>query len=235
MSRPTPTEPQRRLRAVLLDVDGTLIDTNLAHARAWVEALREVGIGASVARLIRLIGMGGDKILPRVSGIAADSPIGERIAARRRAIFLGQYLPSCRAFPGARELLERLRDNGLRRIVASSAQPDELTPLLERAGIADLIEASATSGDAEESKPDPDIVQAALDRAGTSAHESIMLGDTPYDVEAARRAGVPIIALRCGGWDDSALTGAAAVYDDPAALLIAYHRSPLMVGARLDP
>jgi phosphoglycolate phosphatase-like HAD superfamily hydrolase len=230
----TPTETQRRLRAVLLDVDGTLIDSNLAHARAWVDALRDVGIGASVPRLCRMIGMGGDKILPRLTGIDADSPIGQHIAARRREIFLTRYLPACRPFKGTRELLERLRDTGLRRIVATSAQPDELTPLLERAGVPDLIEASATSGDAEESKPDPDIVQAALHRAGTAAAESIMLGDTPYDVEAACRANVPIIALRCGGWDDVALAGAAAIYDDPAALLVAYHRSPLVTGARVD-
>lgn len=234
MSTLTSTEMQRRLRAVLLDVDGTLIDTNLAHARAWVDALHEVGIGASVARLCRLIGMGGDKILPHLTGIDAESPIGRRIGTRRREIFLSDYLPACQPFRGTRELLERLRDNGLLRVVASSAQPDELSPLLERAGVADLINASATAGDAAESKPDPDIVQAALRRAAAAATESIMLGDTPYDVEAARQANVPIIGLRCGGWDEVALAGAAAVYDDPAALLMAYHRSPLSTGARVD-
>jgi HAD superfamily hydrolase (TIGR01509 family) len=218
----------------LLDVDGTLIDTNLAHARAWADALREVGIGAAVPRLCRMIGMGGDKILPRLTGIEADGAIGQHIAARRREIFLVRYLPACRPFKGTRDLLERLRDSGLRRVVASSAQADELQPLLERAGVTDLIEATATSSDAAQSKPDPDIVQAALQRAGTAAAEAIMLGDTPYDVEAARRANVPIIALRCGGWDDHALAGAAAIYDDPAALLVAYHRSPLVTGARVD-
>lgn len=234
MSKITPTDAQRVLRAVLLDVDGTLIDTNLAHARAWAEALAEVGIGASVPRLCRMIGMGGDKILPRVAGIAADSAIGEHISARRAAIFLAQHLPACRPFPGSRELLERLRDNGLRCVVASSAKSDELGPILERAGVAELLETSGPAADDADSKPDPDIVHVALRHAGASPGETIMLGDTPYDVEAAHAAGVPIIALRCGGWDDKALAGAAAIYDDPAALLVAYHRSPLASGARLD-
>jgi HAD superfamily hydrolase (TIGR01509 family) len=223
MAKDIPTDA---LRGALLDVDGTLIDSNAAHARAWSEALREAGVWVSVDRLRWLIGMGGDKILPQVASIDADSALGRRLGARRQQLFQQRHLPHCEPQPGARALLRRLSGDGLRCIVASSAQAEELTPLLHRAGVADLIDAAATSGDAEESKPDPDIVQAALRRGGIAAHQAVMLGDTPYDVEAALRAGVPIIALRCGGWDAASLAGAVAVYDDPADLLRNFADSP---------
>jgi HAD superfamily hydrolase (TIGR01509 family) len=218
--------PTDALMAALLDVDGTLIDSNAAHARAWSEALREAGFWVSVERIRWLIGMGGDKILPQVASIEADSVAGRRIGARRQQIFLERYLPRCAPQPGARPLLRRLRGDGLRCLVASSAQAAELTPLLRCINVAELIDAAATSNDAAESKPDPDIVQAALRRGRLTAHQAIMLGDTPYDVEAALRAGVSIIALRCGGWDDASLAGAVAIYDDPADLLRAYAESP---------
>lgn len=124
-------------------------------------------------------------------------------------------------------MLEHLKAREFRLCVASSAQREELDPLLERAGIADLIEQAATSDDAERSKPDPDIVHAALRRAGLPAAEVVLLGDTPYDIEAAARSRVGTIALRCGGWDDEARRGALAVYDDAADLLARYDESPL--------
>jgi phosphoglycolate phosphatase-like HAD superfamily hydrolase len=115
----------------------------------------------------------------------------------------------------------------LRLYVASSAQPDELEPLLRRAGVADVIDGAATAGDATDSKPDPDIIHAALDRAGLSADQVVLIGDTPYDVEAAARSQVATIALRCGGWSDEALRDAVAIFDDPAHLLRSYGASPL--------
>jgi HAD superfamily hydrolase (TIGR01509 family) len=219
------------VRAVLLDVDGTLIDTNAAHARAWVAALAEAGVRVSLERVRWRIGMGGDKILAQVAGIDADSPLGQQIGERRMEIFLHRHLARCRPLPGARALVQRLKRDGIGCTIASSAQPKELQPLLRRAGVADLIDSAATAGDAEHSKPDPDIVCAALRRAGVAADEALMVGDTPYDIEASGRAGVPIVALRTGGWDDASLAGAAAIYDHPAALLRAYRLRPFAAGA----
>jgi phosphoglycolate phosphatase-like HAD superfamily hydrolase len=124
-------------------------------------------------------------------------------------------------------LLHRLRDDGIKLVVATSAGGDEVEGLLEQAGVEDLIQAATSSSDAEESKPDPDIVEAALEQAGFPPDQVVMLGDTPYDVEAATRAGIAIVAVRTGGWEDADLRGAVAVYDDPAALLEAFDESPL--------
>jgi phosphoglycolate phosphatase-like HAD superfamily hydrolase len=166
-------------------------------------------------------------LLPAVAGVGADSPLGKVISERRGRIFLERHLPTVRPFACVRALLERMRADRLRLVVASSAQSEELEPLLARAGVADLIEARADSGDADRSKPDPDIVCAALDRSGLSPHEVVLVGDTPYDIEAATRAQLPTIGLRCGGWRDEDLRGAIAVYDDPADLLAHYATSPL--------
>jgi HAD superfamily hydrolase (TIGR01509 family) len=213
------------IRGVILDVDGTLIDSNDAHARAWIDALTERGGRVSFDDVRRLIGMGGDKLLPRITGLQSDRPPGKQIVERRGHIFRERYLPHLQPLPGARPLLERLRRDGLQLAVASSAQEDELRPLLERAGVADLLEQRTSSDDAERSKPDPDIVQAALHRLRLAPGHVVMIGDTPYDVEAAQRAGIAIVALRSGGWDDAALAGAAAVYRDPADLLQHYDES----------
>jgi phosphoglycolate phosphatase-like HAD superfamily hydrolase len=216
-----------KIRYIILDIDGTLVDSNDAHARAWVEAFAEHGIKIAFEDVRRLIGMGGDKLLPKVSGIPEESPLGKAIGRRRGEIFKTRYLPHIKAFPCARELLLRCRKDGLHLVVASSAKEEELKPLLEIAGAADLIEEKASSDDADKSKPDPDIVQAALDGAGFSAAEAVMLGDTPYDIEAATRAGVRVIAFRSGGWNDAELAGALAIYDGPADLLAHYAESPL--------
>lgn len=211
---------------VLLDVDGTLIDSNDAHARSWVETLAEFGYVLPVERLRELIGMGGDHLLPEATGLAKDSPQGQAISTRRKQLFQERYLPQIQAFPQVRRLLEQMRAAGMRLVVATSAAPDELEALLERSGAQDLIEASTSSGDAKHSKPDPDIVSAALERLGLPKQDVLMLGDTPYDVQAARRAGVGIVALRCGGWPDHKLQGALAVYNDPADLLAHFVQSP---------
>ncbi len=215
------------VRGVILDVDGTLVDSNDAHARSWVETLAEHGIEVPFERVRRLIGMGGDKLLPEVSGIREDTPEGQAISKRRREIFKERYLPHLRPTRGARELLHFLRDRGFRRAVASSAKKDELEALLKLCGGDDLVEDKTSSDDADRSKPDPDIVGAALKKLGLPGGEVVMLGDTPYDVEAARRAGIGIIALRYGGWGDAELGGALAVYDEPADLLDRFADSPL--------
>lgn len=219
-------------RGVILDVDGTLVDSNDAHAKAWVEAFAEHGIRVSYEQVRTLIGMGGDKLMPKVSGIRADSPQGRAISKRRGELFLKQYLPHLRPSPGARELLHRMRDEGLKLVVASSAKKDELKPLLKVCGADEVIEDKTSSDDADRSKPDPDIVHAALENLGLPPAEVVMLGDTPYDIEAAGRAGVRTVAVRCGGWGDDGLRGAAAIYQDPANLLEHFAASPFAtVGA----
>lgn len=215
------------LAGILLDVDGTLVDSNDAHAHAWVRALAEAGISVAFARVRRLIGKGGDKLLPEVSGIAADSPKGEGISKRRSEIFQEDHLPRLRPCPGARELLAHLRGRNLRLAVASSSRKDELDRLLRLIDADQWIEARTSADDVNRSKPDPDIVQAALDRLGLPPERVVLLGDTPYDVEAGRRAGVGVVALRCGGWADADLIGALAIYDDPADLLTNQATSPL--------
>lgn len=211
-------------RAVILDVDGTLVDSNDAHARAWVEAFADDGITVPYDAVRRAIGMGGDKLMPSVAGVDEESPQGQRISKRRGEIFSRDKLPSLRGFPGARELLQQFLDDGFTLAVASSAKKDELGPLLDAAGVRDLIEAQTSSDDADRSKPDPDIVSAAVQKAGVDPAHAVMLGDTPYDVEAARRAGIRVVAFECGGWSARDLA-ADAVYADAAHLLREYARS----------
>jgi phosphoglycolate phosphatase-like HAD superfamily hydrolase len=218
--------PPVELRAVILDVDGTLIDSNDQHARAWVDALAEAGRDIPYEQVRPLIGMGGDQMLPALIGVDAESADGRALERRRGEIFRARYLAQCAPFADVRELLERLRTGGLQLVVATSASEDDLDALLEAAGVADLIDRATSSDDAEESKPEPDIVEAALSRAGCDAGSVLMLGDTPFDVAAAARAGVRVVGLRCGGSGDAELAGAIAVYDDPAALLQRFAESP---------
>ncbi len=214
-------------RALILDVDGTLVDSNDAHAWAWVRALDEAGQSVPFERIRRLIGMGGDHLLPDVTGLDAESVRGKLIEQRRGEIFKQDYLPTLKPFPQVRPLMERVKAQGLKLVVASSAKDDELAPLLKIATIGDLIEQQTSSDDAAQSKPSPDIVSAALDKAHVPPTQAIVLGDTPYDVEAARKAGIDIIAVRSGGFSDADLKGALAIYDDTADLLGHYAESPL--------
>lgn len=218
------------IRTVLLDIDGTLIDSNDAHAACWVEALAEFGIGAEFSAVRRLIGKGGDKLLPELTGIAIDSTMGQAISKRRSILFMEQYVANLRAFSGTRELLSRLHAQGLRLVVATSAQEQELERLVQIAGADGLLYEATSSSEVENSKPDPDIIQVALGKASANADETLMLGDTPYDIEAAARAGVRTVALRCGGWDDQALSGAIAIFDNPEQLLAQYEQSPFAQG-----
>src|SRR2546423_10148385 len=195
-------------RAVIFDVDGTLVDSNDAHAHAWVQALAEGGRHVEFSRVRPLIGKGGDKLLAEVAGVSIDSAEGQALAARRRQIFQRDFLPHLEPTRGARPLLEWLRDDRMKLFVATSAEASEVQALLRVAGASKLIETATSSDDAERSKPDPDIVRAALDETGCPASDVMMIGDTPYDVEAALRAGLQIIALRSAGWSDADLTGA---------------------------
>jgi len=216
----------RPLRGVLLDVDGTLLDSNQAHADAFADVFREWGMTIPAARVLPLIGMGGDKLIPELTGLDAESDEGKRLAKAKSRRFTEHYLPRLSPTPGARAFVERLQAAGLRLVVATSAGGSEVEGLLERAGIADLLPTTTTSSDAESSKPDPDIIEAALAKGGLAPDETLMVGDTTYDIEAAGRAGVRCVAFRSGGWDDASLAGAIAIFDSPADALARFDASP---------
>ncbi len=215
------------IRAVIFDVDGTLVDSNDGHARAWVDALAEAGYQVPFERIRPLIGMGGDKVLPLVAGLSSDDAKGKRIAERRDAIFAERYLPQVRPLPGAHDLLRRLYTEGFRLAVASSSKKDLLEGLLKLVGAEDVFEVMTSSDDVDSSKPDPDVVHVALERLREPAEEVVMIGDTPYDVEAAGRARVRAIAFRSGGWKDPDLKDAIGIYDGPLDLLHHFEASAL--------
>lgn len=217
-----------QIRGAIFDVDGTLVDSNDAHAHAWIEAMSEYGHQVPFEKVRPLIGMGGDKVLPEVLHIAKDSDEGKKISQRRKGIFKSRYLPTLKPFPGAKDLLEHMHSVGLKLFVATSAEPDELQALLRVIGprVSDLFELETTSKDAQKSKPDPDIIHVVLQRTGFSASEVLMVGDTPYDIEAAAKQGISTVAFRCGGWKDRDLAQAIAVYNDPQDLLANYDTSP---------
>jgi phosphoglycolate phosphatase-like HAD superfamily hydrolase len=212
-------------RTAILDIDGTLVDSNDAHAQAWVGAFNEAGVDVSYDRVRRAIGMGGDKLLPHLSGLSADSKAGRRISARRSEIFRSEFLPHLCAFPRVRELVQQFLADDYRVVVASSADSEELDPLLEIAGIADLLHGRTSSKDANRSKPDPDIVLTALRRSGAHPSQAVMIGDTPYDIAAAIAAGIAIVGVETGGWGRDDLRGAAEVHTGVAELYARYRDS----------
>jgi len=218
-----------RVRAVFFDIDGTLLDSNDAHAHAWLDSLRGHGRNVPFEPLRARIGMGGDKLLPEVTGIEDDSELGRSIKDRRVAILKAHYLPELAPFPGARLLVERLRARGLTCAAVSSSTGSDIDDLLRAAGVADLMDHVVSSDDAERSKPDPDLVRVALDRVQVAPDEAVLIGDSPYDVEAGTRAGVAVIALRCGGFSEEDLDGAAALFDDPQDLATKIEQSPIVL------
>jgi HAD superfamily hydrolase (TIGR01509 family) len=221
-------------RGVILDIDGTLVDSNEAHVQAWTRAFSEHGFNVPAEKVRRLVGMGGDNLVPAAVGLADEDPRNQSLRDRQGELFK-EKLPTLRPFPRVKELLQRMKEEGLELVVATSSNPDQMKALLEIAGVTDLLEDAASKGDAKSSKPDPDIVQAALDRIGLPAGEVVMLGDTPYDIEAAGQIGIRTLALRCGGFTDEDLAGALALYDHAADLLARYDSSPLAPSSRQSP
>ena len=221
------------LRAVLVDIDGTLIDSNDAHTRAWVKVLARHGHEFPHAAVRPLIGEGGDKLLEDLLGADFDPGMVKALGKERGELFLSTELHALQPTRGARVLLQKLHALGLQVVVATAAEASESDALLRQAGLEDLIDHTANSADAEDSKPDPGVVESALRKAGVRPSEAVMLGDTPYDIAAARRAGVPAVVLRCGGWwNDDAFAEAAAIYKDPADLLASFDGSPLNPATR---
>ena len=215
------------LKGVIFDVDGTLVDSNDAHAQSWVDTFAEAGYDVPFEKVRPLIGMGGDKLLPQAIGVSRDSDEGKKLGERRGKIFRSKYLPHLQALPGARDLVLRVKQDGLKAIVATSAKDDELKGLLKAAHVEDLMEEKATASDAKRSKPDPDIVQAAIEDSGSKPKQLVMIGDTPYDIEAATKAGVRTIGFLSGGWSREALKGASEIYEGPSDLLAHYDASLL--------
>jgi HAD superfamily hydrolase (TIGR01509 family) len=218
------------IKAVIFDVDGTLIDTVDLHADAWVQALKHFGYEIAFQDMRSQIGKGGDQIL---HGLLPPDVIEQRadeIKDFRADLFKRDYLHKARAFPGVRELFERIRASGPRAVLASSGTAEEVEQYKEIAGIADLIDSATSSDDAERSKPFPDIFQAALAKlAPLGPDEAVVIGDTPYDAEAARKAGIKSIGVLTGGFAEQALkdAGCIAVYGGPEDLLKNYDRSPI--------
>lgn len=216
------------IKGVLLDVDGTLILSNEAHTRSWVDALAEAGFKVSHDRVRGLMGMGGDQLLPRVvDGLDSETEPGKRISQRRSEILKERYMHDIPAAPGARVLVQSIQHAGLKLVVASSASKDELPGLLRIAHVEDLISEVTTKDDAPASKPAPDIVDAALKKIALPVADVVMIGDAPYDIESAGKAKVGVIALRCGGFSDDTFKGALAIYDDPQDLTEHFDQSPL--------
>jgi HAD superfamily hydrolase (TIGR01509 family) len=218
------------MRAVLFDIDGTLLDSVDLHARAWAEAFAHFGIPAEVQAVRGQIGKGGDELMPVFVPEARLAKDGAAIEAYRSDLFKRAYLPQVRPFPKVRELMQRLREAGQTVVLASSGKADEVARYQEIAGIADLVDIATSSDDAERSKPHPDIFDAALRKLGPErARAAVVVGDSPYDAEAGARAGLPVVGVLCGGFPEAALSqaGCVAIYRDPADLLDGYERSPL--------
>ena len=217
-------------KAIIFDVDGTLVDSVDLHARAWVEALRDFGREVGFEEVRGQIGKGGDQLMPVFLSEGELAEKGEALEEHRGRILKERYLPDVIGFPMVRELLERLRSDGKRVVLASSAKADELEIYKKLARIDDLIDAETSSDDAERSKPHPDIFLAALERLGDLRPEDVLVvGDTPYDAEAAGKAGLRTIGVLCGGFPEAGLrdAGCIAIYQDPADLLAQYDHSPL--------
>ena len=220
-------------KAVLFDVDGTLVDTVDLHAQAWVETLRQLGQEADFGDIRLQIGKGGDQLLPGLIPPDLLEARGEEIEKARSELFLRDYMPRVRAFPGVRELFERIRAQGLRIVLASSGQAEEVETQMRTARIEDLVDEATSSAEAERSKPFPDIFAASFAKLGLAEQaEAMVVGDTPYDAEAARGAGLATIGVLCGGFPESALkaAGCVAVYRDPQDLLEKFDDSPLAKG-----
>ena len=196
------------VEAALLDVDGTLIDSNYQHALAWYRAFRRHGIVLPVWRIHRAIGMGGDQLVPALAGEEVDRERGDEIRETREPLYkelLGEVEP----LQGAHELVVDLKERGLGVVLASSSPEDELEHYLELLDARDLADAWTTQEDVDSTKPAPDLVRAALEKAGTES--ALMIGDTRWDVEAAGSAGIDTVCVMTGGWSEQELRDAGAV------------------------
>ncbi|MFM0556522.1 HAD family hydrolase [Paraburkholderia sediminicola] len=221
-------------KAAVFDIDGTLVDSVDLHASAWQEAFARFGHEVTFEQARSQIGKGGDQLLPVFLSSAQREDYGDALEEWRGERFKTKYLPMVRPFSAVPDLLRRVHDGGLKAAVASSAKREELEIYLEIAGISQLVDESTSSTDAEKSKPAPDIFEVALKKLGIAATDAVAIGDTPYDAQAAGKAGMRTIGLLCGGFTEVSLRagGCVAVYPGPGALLACFDASPLGTGAR---
>ncbi len=213
------------LEQVIFDVDGTLVDSVDLHARAWQEALAAFGISVAYPHVRAQIGKGADQLIPALVPRERLAEVREPLDAHRAELFKRKYLSQVRGFPKVRELFLRLKADGKRLALATSAKGDERAAYERAAGIEGLVEAATSADEVERSKPHPDLFEAALAELGNPPpHLCAVVGDSPYDAIAARGAHLRTVGLLCGGFDEALLwrAGCVAIYPDPARLLEAY-------------
>jgi HAD superfamily hydrolase (TIGR01509 family) len=204
----------------ILDIDGTLVDTNYHHTIAWARALQRFDIDVALWRIHRHIGMGGDQVVTSLCGQEVEDEHGDEIRSAESEEY-ERLIGEVRPMQGARDLIIALRDRGHSVVLASSAKEDEVDVYLDLLGAREVVDAWTTSADVESTKPAPDLVHAALEKTGDAPTEAVMVGDTPWDVEAASKAGVETITVITGGFSEQELTeaGAVAVFESVSELL----------------
>jgi HAD superfamily hydrolase (TIGR01509 family) len=207
------------VKTAILDVDGTLVDTNYQHAIAWFRAFSQVDVVVAVWRVHRHIGMGGDQLVSAVAGDRVERACGDAVRDLERERFM-EMIDEVKPTAGARELVADLSARGHRTVLASSARHEEIEHYLDLLDVRELADAWTSADDVEASKPAPDIVESALARAECRPQDAVMVGDSPWDARAAARAGVPTIAVMTGGFSTQELleAGAMAVYESVAEL-----------------
>jgi HAD superfamily hydrolase (TIGR01509 family) len=211
--------------AFIFDIDGTLLDSVDLHARSWQETFARYGIEVSFDEVRSQIGKGGDQLMPVFVPKDMLRQIGKKIEEERTRNFHERYLPKIRPFPKVRELFERLRADGKRIVLGSSAKKSEIDTYKKIADIDGLTDADVCSDDADRSKPHPDIFHVSLGKLGNPDPATVTaVGDTPYDAEAATKAGITAVGVLCGGFPEKDLrkAGCVAIYRDPAELLQRY-------------
>lgn len=223
MTEPSRTDP---VDTVVLDVDGTLVDTVYRHTMAWVDAFLEVGVDVPTYRIHRAIGMGGDRLVAEVAGDDVEAEYGDRLREIHGRRF-GEVIDTIRPLAGAADLLDELRRRGLKVVMASSGEPEQTARLLALVGGDDKAQDRATSGDVEHSKPAPDLVELAIEKVGGS--RAAMVGDAVWDIRAAQDTGRYTVGLLTGGFGEGELreAGADEVYATPRDLLEALDTTPL--------
>ena len=212
--------------AAILDIDGTLVDTNYHHAVAWYRALRQHGHIAPLYQIHRLIGMGGDHLVKEIAGEAFDEEHGDEARAAEKVLYM-ELIDEVRPLEGARKLIEVLKDRGHTVVLASSAKQNEVEHYLDLLDVRELADGWTTSADVEATKPEPDLVATAVEKAGGG--DAVMIGDSTWDCVAATRAGVPTLAVMTGGFSREELieAGAVEVFETMPELLDALDRTPL--------
>jgi HAD superfamily hydrolase (TIGR01509 family) len=212
--------------AAILDIDGTLVDTNYQHSIAWYRAFRQHGIVLPLWRIHTHIGMGGDQLVASLTSEAVDAEQGDDIRAAEKALYMA-LIEEVEPMEGARELIAELKKRGHAVVLASSAKEDEVEHYLDLLDARSLADDWTTSADVEATKPSPDLVAAAMEKA--SSDDAVMVGDTPWDIKAASRAGIPTVAVITGGFSRAELeeAGAAVVFESVAELRERLEETPL--------